>query len=191
MDLQTKVSFRLTTNRVMENYTPNGRFIGTHEYDTNVKNLSEFRDFVTNFAKAARFGRLDVDKVTYLINIQRNVMVYDADDRKNFKSSTFTDKSMYVILSTSDKLLYISDIEPLLQKKANDFYMPKGKFDETGPIYIESFDGHAAKYRPLTQNGVTKDVVIDTNLNQIWPIANGESYGTLIELLSKSTEKIR
>ena len=121
MDLQTKVSFRLTTNRVMENYTPNGRFIGTHEYDTNVKNLSEFRDFVTNFAKAARFGRLDVDKVTYLINIQRNVMVYDADDRKNFKSSTFTDKSMYVILSTSDKLLYISDIEPLLQKKANDF----------------------------------------------------------------------
>ena len=45
--------------------------------------------------------------------------------------------------------------------------------------------------KTLTQNGVTKDVVIDTNLNQIWPIANGESYGTLIELLSKSTEKIR
>ena len=139
MDLQTKVSFRLTTNRVMENYTPNGRFIGTHEYDTSVKNLSEFRNFVTNFAKAARFGRLDVDKATYLINIQRNVIVYDADDRKYFKSATFPDRSMSVILSTSDKLLYVSDIEPLLQKKAKDFYMPKGKFDETGPIYLESF----------------------------------------------------
>ena len=189
MDLQTKVVFRLTTDIVSENYTPNGRFVGTFgHYAPSVANLDEFRKFIASFTNMAR---LAVDKGTYCIKIQRNVIVSDQDDRVYFKSMTFPDKELSVILSTTDKLLYSSGIESLLQPKAPDFYMKKDNISGGQPIYLESFDGHDVKYRPLTQNGVINDIVVDTNLNQIWPVATGKPPVDLINLLSKTTEKVR
>ena len=58
-------------------------------------------------------------------------------------------------------------------------------------IYLESFDGVNVKYRPLTQDGIINDVVIDANLNQIWPVATGKPPVALIELLNKTKEVVR
>ena len=192
MDLKTKVVFYLGTEIVSENYTANGRFVGTHEYHApTVTNLDEFRKFIVNFTNMARLGRLDVNKATYNIKIARNVIVSDEDDRVCFKSMTFPDKKMSIILSTTDKLIYASDIETLLKPKNPDFYMGKDNISNGQPIYLESFDGHDVKYRPLTQNGTLNDIVVDTNLNQIWPVATGKPPIDLINLLSKTTEKVR
>lgn len=192
MDLQTKVVFHVSTEILSANYTSNGRFIGTHAYDApGVTNLDEFRKFIANFTNMAKYGRLAVDKGTYCITIKRNVIVSDQDDRVYFKSATFPDKKISVILSTTDKLLYATDIEPLLQPKNPGFYMEKDKLSGGKPIYLESFDGYDVQYRPLTQNGITNDIVIDTNLNQIWPVATGKPPVALVELLNKTTEKVR
>jgi len=191
MDLKSKVVFHLTTERVMQNYTPNGCFVGTHEYRTNVLNIDDFRNFITNFANAAKFGNLDIDKGTYRIKIKRNVIVSDEDDRKYFKSMTFPGQEIVIILSTMNKLLYVSDIEPLLRKKVADFCIGKSKFVENSPVYLESFDGFNVKYRPLANNSITEDVIIDTNLNQIWPENTEKIPVVLTELLSQTTEKVR
>jgi hypothetical protein len=192
MDLQTKVVFNLTVEIVSANYTSNGRFVGTHEHCAPIiNNMDEFRNFIANFTTMVKSGRLMVDKTTYNIKLKRNVIVSDQDDRVSFKSVTFPDKEISIILSTTDKLLYAGDIEKLLKPINPDFYMGKDTISGGKPIYLESFDGHDVKYRPLTQNGVINDVVIDTNLNQIWPVATGKPPIALVELISKTTEKVR
>jgi hypothetical protein len=191
LDLRTKVVFHLDTQIVTENYTPKGHFVGTHEYSTNVKNMDEFRKFITNFTNAAKLGRLDVDKATYGIHIKRNVIVYDANDLQTFESKTFSDSEITVILSTTDKLFYVADIEPLLKQKIVDFEMDKPKFITPKPIYLSSVEGNNVKFRPLKNHAVAKDIIIDTNLNQIYPIATNEPPLVLTEMFSKTTEKIR
>ena len=98
---------------------------------------------------------------------------------------------MSVILATNDKLLYAADIEDLLKQKWPSFVLKDKQFLDSRPIYLESFDGYDVTYRPLTQNGVINDIVIDTNLNQIWPVATGKPPIALVELLNKTTEKVR
>ena len=94
-------------------------------------------------------------------------------------------------MSTTGKLLYASDIEPLLQKKIPDFSMVADKIVNTNPIYLKSFDGHTIDYRTLTYNGIINDTVIDSNLNELYPNDTGKPPVWLIELLSNTKEKVR
>ena len=187
MDLRTRVVFHLSTNMIAESYTPNGRFVGPHQYDTTIKNLDGFRNFLTLFTGAVTLGRQYIDKATYLIIVERRVIVSDEADRVQFKFMTFPDKPMSVILSTTGELLYAGGIEPLLRPKNPNFYMEKDKLSGGRPIYLESFDGYDVKYRPLTQDDTNDDIVIDSELNHLW----GKSTEPLINMLSKTTEPVR
>lgn len=188
MDLVSKVNFSLITNVLVENWTPNGHLAGLREYKKYVRNTEQFRKFITDLTVAAKSG---MNKVTYLIEVQRRVTVSDKDKRFFSESATFLGEKLSIILSTSDKLLYVPDIEPLLQQKFPQFSLPESKFADTNPIYLESFDGVNVKYWPLIQNSPNKYIVIDTNLNQLWPIATGQQSIELLNLLSDTTQNIR
>ncbi|MBO4700369.1 MAG: hypothetical protein J5620_01325 [Alphaproteobacteria bacterium] len=189
MDLVSKVNFDLTTKFVVETRTPDGRFLGLREYEKVIDSLEQFREFIASFTDFAKSG---VDKTTYSINLARRVTITDMDDRKFFKSVIFPDMNLSIILSTTDKLLYASDIEPMFNAEFPNFLLKNKKFiDMSRPIYLEYFDGQDAKYRPLAQDGYTNDIVVDTALNQIWPVKTGQPPVALTQLMSRTIEKVR
>jgi hypothetical protein len=188
MDLHSKVVFNLYIDELLaDGYNLDGRYVNAHHNEVAyVKNMAEFQQFI---AKLVNFAKSGIDKGTYKIKIQRNVIVCDEDDRVTFNSVTFPDKPMTIILSTTDKLLYVNDINSLFQPKFPDFYLASSKLIDSNPIYIESFDGKNVKYGPLVQGGGTNYVVFDTKLNPLWPA--GATANPLIQLLSKTTEPVR
>ena len=188
MYLTSKVIFNLKTdNLLFPGYSVDGPFVMRRSDIAYVKNWDECRAFMANLKNIAEFG---INKSTYMININRNVTISDQDDRVEFKSMTFPDKKMSVILSTTGELMYVNDIEKLFRAKLPDFKFNASNIVDNRPIYIESFDGHDVKYRPLTQNGVTNDFVIDMNGNQLWPRNTGKPLSSLIQLLNKTNEKV-
>lgn len=188
MYLTSKVIFNLNTDDLLFlGYGVNGPFVGHRQDKAYVKNWDEFREFIANLKNTAEFG---INKSTYMINIERNVTISDQDDRVLFPSMTFPDKKMSVILSTTGNLMYVNDIENLFRAKLPDFHFYAPIIKDTRPIYIESFDGYDVKYRPLTQNGVINDVVIDVNGKQLWPQNTAKMYQPLVKLLNKTTEKV-
>lgn len=188
MYLTSKIVFNLNTDDLLfPGYGVNGPFVGRRQDKAYVKNWDEFRAFIVNLKNIAEFG---INKGTYMINIERNVTITDRDDRVRFPSMTFPDKKMSVILSTTGKLLYTADIEKMFGESFPNADLSNTKFVEPRPIYIESFNGHDVKYRPLTQNGVTNDVVIDMNGNQLWPKNTNKVFRPLVQLLNKTTEKV-
>lgn len=188
MYLTSKVIFNLKTDDLLFlGYGTNGPFVTRRSDIAYVKNWQEFCTFMAKVKSTAEFG---INKGLYMIDIERNVTIEDQDDRVHFPSMTFPDKKASVILSTTGNLLYVSDIKKLFGKKFPHADFTGTKFVDTRPIYIESFNGHDVKYRPLTQNGVTNDVVIDMNGNQLWPKNTNKVFRPLVQLLNKTTEKV-
>ena len=188
MNLVSKVSFAVTTQILYESYTPAGHFAGQREYFKYVKDFDQFRKLIVDLTNSANAG---VNKLTYKISVKRNVIVSDQDDMVTRASMVFPDKSFSIILCTTGKLLYVKDVEQMLKHKFHDFEFNPGKFARTDPIYLESFDGRNVKYRFLSQDATTNDIVVDSNLNQIWPVATGKPPVMLVELLNKTTETVR
>lgn len=188
MYLTSKVIFNLKTDKLLfPGHSVDGMFIMRRSDIAYVENWQEFCAFLAKLKDTAEHG---INKGTYMININRNVTISDQDDRVEFKSITFPDKKMSVILSTTGELTYVNDIEKLFRAKLPDFNFNAPKIKDTRPIYIEAFDGYDVNYRPLTQNGVTNDFVIDMNGNQLWPKNTGKLLPPLIQLLNKTTEKV-
>ena len=188
MYLTSKVIFNIKTDDLLfPGYGTDGQFVGHRQDIGYVKNMDEFREFITGLKNTAEFG---INKATYMINIERNVIISDQDDRPQLKSMTFPDRKMSVILSTTGKLLHVTEIARMFQSKFPKFHIQHTKFMDPRPIYLESFDGHDVKYRPLTQNGLTNDIVIDVNGNELWPIRTGKPPVEMVQLLSKTTEKV-
>ena len=188
MYLTQKVYFKLTMKDILvKGYGINGPFVGQRQDVQFVENMQEFLTFLGKLKQVAENG---VNKSTYLINIERKVTIADQDDRVRFPSITFPGQEMSVILSTTGKLLYVNDVEKLFSDMFPRFHIQGEKFIDPRPIYLESFNGYDVKYRPLTQNGVTNDVVIDVKGNQLWPRNTGKPLSPLIQLLNKTTEKV-
>lgn len=188
MDLKQKVVFNLCIDELLsDGYDLNGRYVNSHHNDVvYVKDMAEFQQFIANLTNFAKNG---INKGTYKIKIQRNVIISDEDDRSTFISATFPDKPMTIILSTTDKLLYPKDINSLFQPKFPDFYLANASVVESEPIYIESFDGKNVKYGPLVQGGGTNYVVFDTKLKPLWPA--GATANPLVDLFNKTREQVR
>ena len=183
MRLESNVMFKYKTDEFYERHSVNGHMVGHAEAVGNIKNLNEFRDLVTKLTNSAKRG---INKVTYKIDLNRIVTIRDTDDLLKYKSVAFPDEEMSVILSTTGKILRISDINTLFKKEFPKFFFIQHEYNCFCPIYLESFDGHDVLVHALDKD----NIVIDPNLNQIWPVATNQPPIGLINMLSKTKEKV-
>lgn len=152
-------------------------------------------DDLKNYISCQGLGR----KVSYTLQLERTVRVV-ADDKypgQVIPTDTFT----FVV---ADKLTYFGDLQAYVKKNAvgnrcqdvnfknfAQFSLDKPIFF-TGHEHNGSFlpDAPVAK-RPLSCRPITaKDIVVDKNLNQIWPAKTNKPPVELVELLNKQTEKV-
>ncbi len=153
-------------------------------------------DDLKNYIYCQRLG----DKVLYTLKIIRTVQVV-ADN--NYPGQTMpTDTFTFVV---ADRLMYLDDLIAYVKKNAtgkecqdvNFKNFAQYRYDNpiffTGKYeYNGSFlpDAPVAK-RPLSCRPITaKDIVVDKNLNQIWPVKTGKPPVGLVELLNKKTENV-
>lgn len=160
-------------------------------YDKTINNIDDLK----NYIYCQRLG----DKVSYSLCVTRTVRIV-ADN--NYPGQVIkTDDFTFVI---ADKLMYLGDLQAYVKKNAvgtecqdvnfknfAQFGLDKPIFF-TGHEYNGSFlpDAPVAK-RPLSCRPITaKDIVVDKNLNQIWPAKTNNPPVGLVELLNKQTEKV-
>lgn len=152
-------------------------------------------DNLKNYISCQGLGR----KVSYTLQLERTVRVV-ADN--NYPGQVIkTDDFTFVV---ADKLMYLGDLQAYVKKNAvgtecqdvnfknfAQFDLDKPVFF-TGHEYNGSFlpDAPVAK-RPLTCRPITNDdIVVDKNLNQIWPTKTNKPPVELVELLNKQTENV-
>ena len=145
----------------------------------NIANLDGLIKFCNGFKK------FSLDKSTYKICLGMDVLVKTINDLSIQPPVMRMNGDRYsFIVSTSGKLLFVDDLpnifDGLKLSEQPDPYTPC-------PIYLKTFDGHDAHWRILTD----KDTVVDTNLNQIWPITTKKPPIKIIEMLNKTAENSR
>jgi hypothetical protein len=110
-----------------------------------------------------------------------------------------------ITLVVTDKLIYPKDVRKILNKKYNStFNLDKYKLDEKIPVkrfnvsednmtgmIVNGRQTHYTLYNVYCKQLTPNDVVIDKNLNQIWPKKTGAVPTTLTEMLSRTKEIIR
>ena len=160
----------------------------------------------------------DYFQMPYMLNVTRTVQVVVPDlPKETDKSGIISVSSAYPhphVLKrdgfdfiVSDKLTYPKDVREILTKKYGnvlDFDYQR-KWDEKQPVFLDGFientqyglrdsrTGAPTQYTlcavvcyPLTD----KHIVMDSNLNQIWPIKTGTMPKALTQLLAKTKEEI-
>ena len=201
MQLVSEVFFTANTDFTYNNYVRGGFDVISSERKahfwtsvdgTVVKRtndlIEEIRDFCKQISRELKVGRYN-DKKTYDILFTRGVKVKDIDDKEYFQSHEFNGGSLNLILSTTDKLIYPADIRSTLDVS----YYFRGitpeisELNKDTPVFIEKYDEYNASVRSLS----AKDTVVDTHLNQIWPVATHKPPVALIKLLKQTKEKIR
>ncbi|MBO4683541.1 MAG: hypothetical protein J5611_03125 [Alphaproteobacteria bacterium] len=145
--------------------------------------LQALRNFCQAIAATSKC-KFYVDKKMYEMRLNRIVEICNLDNQTDLKS--FNDKEFKFILATNDKLIYPSEVVDVLGIKQTKISFAEYK---TSPVYIERFDGNNAKCRSLTD----KDIVVDTNLNQIWPLSTKRPNRPpveMVQLLKRIKEKL-
>jgi len=196
--------------RVIFTYDINDRHTGTGE-GTSFVTIDELKTAIKN-------GR-DYYQTPYRLNIGRSVLIIDNDALKPSDSVIEKIPGNYhgapvhpvvvgregVNFIVSDKVFYPRDVrKKLVQKYGNVLdFDAKNQWAETQPVYFSGVVEHT-KYD--SKNGTAKlytsrsvncralndqDIVVDTNLNQIWPIKTNKTPTILTELLSKTKEEIK
>lgn len=154
--------------------------------------LQALRNFCQAIAATSKC-KFYVDKQMYEMRLNRIVEISNLDNPKDIKS--FNDKEFKFILATNDKLIDAYELRNCLNSAFgisysdySDYGDPRGYSLAGGiPVYIEGFNGNKANCRHLA----AKDIVVDTNLNQIWPIDRNRPPVEIVNLLKKTKEKIR
>jgi len=153
-------------------------------------------DNLKNYISCQGLGR----KVSYTLQLERTVRVV-ADN--NYPGQVIkTDDFTFVV---ADKLTYLGDLITYVKKNAlgdncqNVNFKNFAQYKYDNPIFFTGKYEHNGSFlpdapvekRPLTCRPITKDdVVVDKNLNQIWPVKTGKPPVGLVELLNKKTEKV-
>ena len=103
------------------------------------------------------------------------------------------------------KLIYANDVKEHLIKTYGTLgkFDPK-KFDPKTPVFLDVFEHTGVGLRNSKTGAPThmkwytvnckplskEDIVVDKNLNQIWPVKTNKPPVGLVELLNKKTEKV-
>lgn len=189
-------------------------------YDIRDKNIhmGESSSFNTtdDLKLAIRNGR-DYFQMPYKLNITRTVQIVDTDLQKEnghgIIGVSYDQPHPHVLkrdgfdFIVSDKLIYPRDVRMILQKKYNstiDFDTNR-KWDEKQPVFLDGIienhryglrDSRTGAPTQYTMRSVVcypltdKHIVMDSNLNQIYPEQTGKMPTVLTELLSKNAIEI-
>ena len=156
--------------------------------------LQALRNFCQAIAVISKC-KFYVDKQMYEMRLNRIVEISNLDNPTDIKS--FNDKEFKFILATNDKLIDACELRNCLNSAFgisysdySDYGDPRGYSLAGGiPVYIEGFNGNKANCRHLD----AKDIVVDTNLNQLWPLRTKRPNRPpveIIKLLKKTTERV-
>ena len=152
-------------------------------------------DDLKNYISCQGLGR----KVSYTLQLERTVRVV-ADN--NYPGQVMkTDDFTFVV---ADRLMYLDDLIAYVKKNATGKECQDVNFKNIAQYRYDNpifFTGHehngsflpdkpiekrTLTCRPITNN----DIVVDKNLNQIWPVKTGKPPVGLVELLNKKTENV-
>ncbi|MBQ6736709.1 MAG: hypothetical protein IJQ90_04480 [Alphaproteobacteria bacterium] len=174
----------------------------------NVSNINELREFVNKFGPR--------DDRTYRVTILRESCVVNMD--KKIKNIPFYHQNRYIdghpIIATDTdakielilpQLMYPNDVaEYLIKKYGQKFDFKPENFDLKTPMFLDICEHssiglrnsrtgapthmkwHTVDCEPLSE----KDIVVDKNLNQLWPEKTGKLPVGLVELFNRGTEKV-
>jgi len=189
---------------------PNVHFVvkyvepNNYDYDENIKNIDDLKQYI--------HCQLLGSKVSYSLNVSRQVyfvakndnryhLLKQYNDEKKAGQDIITDSFTFIV---ADKLTYFDDLQKYLLKnslidecqdvvlKNFAWFNAKKPIFFTGNEYNGSFlPDEPLKDRPLVCRPLTeKDIVLNTNLHQIFPKKTGRIPEQLVQLFNKTTEKI-
>ena len=186
-----------------------------HDRNNRIGEANAF-DTIDDLKLAIKNGR-DYFQMPYKLNVTRAVQIVDADLPKENKHgiiSISSDQPHPHVLKrdgfdfiVSDKLIYPRDVRTILRKKYNNTidFDTNRKWDEKQPVFLDGIientqyglcDSRTGAPTQYTMRSVVcypltdKHIVIDNNLNQIWPTKTGKTPTVLTELLSKNAIEI-
>jgi len=176
---------------------------GSINYD-NISNIDDLRKYV---------GLRNVDTLYYITILRENCVVNM--DKKSEKISPYhqhkyidghpiiateTDAKLKLFLP---KLMYPNDVKQYLIKKYGCYDEFDTQIDPKTPVFFNVFEHtsiglrlsatvpaprmkwHDVHCEPLSK----KDIVVDKNLNQLWPVNTGKMPMELTQLFAQKTEK--
>ena len=164
---------------------------GAMSPETPFKTVEDLRNYVSS----------QKEELMYSLEVNRSCYVSDKDlpTRKPEKHH-----GGHFQFFVSDKLIYPQDVQRYLQKNSVTKSLRidnADKIKQDTPVLFRELvfypmdtrsqipqkkRNNSFEIRPLTE----QDVVVDKNLNQIWPKNTGEAPVGLVELLAKQTEKV-
>ena len=173
-------------------------------HEENIKTIQDLK----NFIYCQRLG----DVVSYALNVSREVYFYAQTDEKQQHhvltsyhggKNIITDNFKFIV---ADKLTYFGDLQKYLLKNSSSNNCQNVElknfvwFDAKKPIFFTGaheyncnlvYGSPSVENRPLVCRPLTeKDIVLDKKLQQIFPKKTGKIPEQLVQLLSKTTEKI-
>lgn len=178
--------------------------------------LTESKHFKTLRELQCAIEKFKADLFT--LTVSRIVMIIDKDSKKEpdgiertfipntpeYKTVAFPPET--ITFSVTQKLMYPDDVRKLLMQKYNCvFDFDNTRREENIPVRSFHANEHSSIGLRDEQTGAPSniswltitcdqcrptDIVIDKNLHQIWPEKTNTTPESLIELLSKTTEKV-
>lgn len=192
----------LKSQVVFEEYT--NSFYNRVMVDTKFNNIEELKEKVKDVCRKDLPTELTVSRSVYIIDT----------DKDSFPISPFNQpqeliKTQKISFTVTNKLWYPKDVLKFLNKTYNEsFGFEKKGFDKKTPVIFDGSnlvypeertgmcrpDGTPTSYswkelycRQATQN----DIIVDHDLNQIWPKKTNKPPKLLLDLLAKTKEVIR
>lgn len=164
---------------------------GVMSPETPFKTVEELRNYVS----------LQKEELMYSLDVNRSCFVSDEDLPTRKPEKYHSGQFRFFV---SDKLVYLQDVQRYLQKNGVTKSLRvdnPDKIKQDTPVLFRELvfysmdrypeipqkkrDNHF-EIRPLTD----QDIVVDRNLNQIWPKKTDAVPVGLVELLAKQTERV-
>ncbi len=156
---------------------------------------SGFFDTIDDLKLTIKNGR-DYFKMPYKLRVTRTVKIVDLDldNEHNIISVPYTQIRPHILkleccdFIVSDKLTYPRDVREILTKKYGNTlnFDTRRQWDEKQPVFLDGVTMRDVVCYPLTN----KNIIIDENLNKIYPKKTGKTPSVLTELLSKQAIEI-
>lgn len=186
MNLESKVIFKCYINNV---------FTFSYQFE----NLNELKEIIK---------KEGVSDIPYSIDIIRRVVVFNRDKKANgivYSPNGVSVADEKLNLVVANKLIYPKDVRKILKKEYNSTLdMDTQKLDEKIPVkrfnvseqnmtgmVVNGMETHYTLYDVYCEQLTPDDVVVNKNLNQIWPIRTGMIPYKLSEMLLRKKEVIR
>lgn len=175
---ESSVIFYAETNILQK--TTDGNSLRKSTRCENVTNLRELQ----NFCDTSIQHKNNIDRGTYKIRLWFDTIITCHCDDLNIppRKVRMEGDHFSFMMSSTNKLLYIEDAKKLFPN--SDILQLDDKYI-LHPLCVQNFDGQKIKLRPLND----KDIVVDKNLHQLWPIQTNLPPTQLVDILNRNANK--